>query len=94
MAAIDRRRFLGAVLPGAVVAVAGVTAITTAANVVSSAPAEAMPVGADRLATRKTGDVAESAPRDISAQHWRRRRRRRWVCWRRRGRRICGWRWV
>jgi hypothetical protein len=40
--------------------------------------AEAFPV-----APLKTNDLIEEA-----------QRRRRWVCWRQRGGRVCGWRWV
>jgi hypothetical protein len=101
MAAIDRRIFLGSVLPGAVVAIAGATAITT----LSSSIAEAAPFGADETGARGACDAAESAPTDVSAQHWRRQRRRYWRhrrrmrrrirrCWWRHGRRRCGWVWV
>jgi hypothetical protein len=97
MADINRRRLLAVVLPGAVVTAAGVTAITTISlSVASSARAETMPPAApDRMRAPKVGDVKDRAPTDISAWHrrWHRPRRRR-VCWWRRGRRVCAWRWV
>jgi len=37
--------------------------------------------------------VGRPRPRPVPVRH-RRRRRRRWVCHWRRGRRICGWRWI
>jgi len=81
MNAPSRRTFLG--LAQNVVAAAAVGAI----GVRFIEAAEAMPVAPD------LGQVG--TPPDLLTQvQWRRRRRRRWVCWWHRGRRRCGWRWI
>ena len=96
MAAIDRRALLRDFLPGAVVTVAGVTAIATVGlSLVPSNPAQAMPLTIDKINALRGGDLAEKAQVVIVGPGHRRRRRRhrRWVCWWRRGRRVCGWRY-
>jgi hypothetical protein len=101
MADIDRRKLLATVLPGAVIAAAGATAITT----LGLSTAEAVPLGAGETAAPDACDATESAPTDVSAQYWRRQRRRYWRrrrrlrrrirrCWWSGGRRRCGWVWV
>ena len=79
MKTIDRRRLIGAILCGA-----------SAGLVLTPGTLEAMPIDAgvpDGLDgfIEKAQAVVVTSPR---------RRRRRWVCWWRRGRRVCGWRWV
>jgi hypothetical protein len=94
MAAIDRRSLLRDVLPGAIVTVAGVTAI--AGIGLSLAPqnvAEAAPLTMDKINALRGGEQAEKAQVVIVGPRRRRWRRRRWVCWWRRGRRVCGWRY-
>jgi hypothetical protein len=92
MTAIDRRTLLRDILPGALVTAAGLTAVAAAGlSVVPSGPAEAMPLTVDKIKALRTVEVAEKAQVVVVGP---RRRRRRWVCWWRRGRRVCGWRWV
>jgi hypothetical protein len=84
MNTIDRRRMLRNILSGAAVA----TAAVAAAGLVLI-PDE---VEADPLATEMTGTAAgftDYAQAVVVGP----RRRRRWVCWWHRGRRVCGWRW-
>jgi hypothetical protein len=85
MAAIDRRTLLGTLLPGAVAA-AGVATVGLA---MMPSPAEAIPLTIDKINALKDAKVAEDAQVVIVGP----RRRRRWVCWWRRGRRVCGWRY-
>lgn len=76
---MDRRKLLAELLT-----VAGVASV----GVFGAPGARAMPVGkpsappAD-VDVRKARVVVVAPPR-----------RRRWVCWWRHGRRVCGWRWV
>jgi hypothetical protein len=86
MAAIDRRTLLRTLLPGAVAA-AGVATIGFS---MMPSPAEAIPLTIDKINALKDKKVAEDAQVVIVGP---RRRRRRWVCWWRRGRRVCGWRY-
>lgn len=83
MKTIDRRVLVRDLL----FAAAGASLATLA---LETGDAEAMPLA--------EGVVANSDPSIWKAQAVvvapRRRRRRRWTCWWRRGRRICGWRWV
>ena len=85
MKAIDRRRLLGGILRGAAAAAAGLA--------LTSAPIEAMPF--DARFAGSLDDMIEKAqvvvvnPRRPPPRH---RRHRRWRCWWRRGRRVCGWR--
>ena len=79
MQAIDRRRVLRDVLCGGAVAAVGL--------VLTAAELESAPIALEKDLADKTPDLAEDAG-------WRRGRRRRWVCWWSRGRRVCGWRWV
>lgn len=91
MAAIDRRSLLRDILPGAIVTAAGVTAI--AGIGLSLAPqnvAEAAPLSMDKINAVRAGSPVEKAQVVVVGP---RRRRRRWVCWWRRGRRVCGWRY-
>lgn len=79
MNAPTRRTFLG--LAQNAVAAAAVGAI----GVRFIEAAEAMPVDPDL-------GQAGTPPDLVTQVQW--RRRRRWVCRWRRGRRVCGWRWV
>jgi hypothetical protein len=88
MSVPTRRNFLG--LAQKAVAAAAVGAI----GVRCVAVAEAMPVTPD------LGQAGTTLPDLVTPAQWGPgwgpppRRRRRWVCWRHRGRRRCGWRWV
>ena len=94
MAAIDRRTLLRDILPGAVVLAAGVTTVGFA---VMPKVAEAIPLVIDKTNALRGDHLAEKAQVVVVGprrRHWRRNRRgQRWVCWWRRGRRVCGWRW-
>ncbi len=92
MAAIDRRTLLRDLLPGAVVTVAGVTAIGgIGLSLVPSNAAQAAPITIDKINALRAGEIADKA--QVVVVGPRRRRRRRWVCWWQRGRRVCGWRY-
>jgi hypothetical protein len=90
MAIISRRTMIMEILPGAAVATAGVTAIGWAAT---PEVAHATPLGISRGSRAPIDDIVQKAQVVVvSPSRRRRRRHRRWVCWWRRGRRICGWR--
>ena len=79
---MDRRKFLAAVICG-----------TGAGLALAPVAAHALPLGAGetgKLADRLADDVQRA---QVMVVH-RRPRRRRWVCWWHRGRRVCGWRWM
>ena len=88
MTAMSRRFLITKTLPGAAVAIAG---IGTIAWTVTPDVAEAVPLAVSRGVPLKVEDLVEKAQVIVVP---RRHRRRRWVCWWRRGRRVCGWRWV
>ncbi len=82
MNAMDRRKFLVAAVCGAGAGLA-----------LAPGSAHALPLGAaetGKLADRLTDDVQRVQGVVVHG----RPRRRRWVCWWHRGRRVCGWRWV
>jgi hypothetical protein len=83
METLDRRGMLGFVLGGAAIATAGLALVPLAA--------QAMPLalGADRAAdlAAKSEGLVDKARVVVVAP-----RRRRRVCWWRRGRRVCAWR--
>jgi hypothetical protein len=93
--AMSRRILIMDILPGAMVAIAGVGTIACA---VAPEPANAVPLGASKAGQMKVDDLEEAQVVVVGSphrRHHRRRRRRhhrRWVCWWHRGRRICGWR--
>jgi len=94
VAAIDRRKLLRDVLPGAVVTIAGVATIglaiaPTAVEAMPLAAGKTIPLTADEDDLLHDAQVVVVGPR---RRPWRRRGRR-WVCWWSRGRRVCGWRW-
>jgi hypothetical protein len=86
MSVIDRRSLMRSLVGGAAVAALGVTAV----GVLASVPLQAAPLPADKLLPAKAGDLIQQA----QVVYRGRRRRRRWVCWWRGRRRVCGWRWV
>ena len=91
MDAMSRRAMLTKILPGAVVAVAGVGTIGWA---VAPEVADAMPLALAKGNHFKVDDLVEKAQVVVvHPGHRRSRRGRRWVCWWHRGRRRCGWRW-
>jgi hypothetical protein len=90
MVAMSRRAMLTNVLPGAVVAIAGVGTIAWA---VAPEVADAMPLAIDKGNHVKVDDMVVDA-QVVIVNPGRRRRRRRRVCWWHRGRRRCEWRWV
>ena len=79
MKTIDRRKLLGAIVCGAAAGIA-----------LAPAELEAMPI--DARVGDGSPDPIEKA--QVVVVNPRRRRRRVWRCWWRRGRRVCGWRWV
>jgi hypothetical protein len=80
MNAMDRRKFVFAALCGA------------------GAGLALAPFGAEALTLDggATGRLADRLNEDVRRAQVvvTRPRRRRWVCWWHRGRRVCGWRWV
>ena len=87
MDAMSRRAMLTNILPGAVVAVAGV-------GTIGWEVADAMPLALAKGNHFKVDDLVEKAQVVVvHPGHRRSRRGRRWVCWWHRGRRRCGWRW-
>jgi len=79
MKTIDRRKLLGAIVCGAAAGIA-----------LAPAALEAMPIDS-RVRDSLPNDVEKA---QVVVVNPRRPRRRRWVCWWHRGRRVCGWRWV
>jgi len=86
MELMDRRRFLRKVLDGAAVATVATTAgLTLIPNV-----AKAAPLAMDKSLPKIMEDFVEKTQTVVVHRG---RRRRRWRCWWRRGRRVCGWRY-
>ena len=84
MAAIDRRNALRIVLFGAAASAAGAALLTPSAT-------EALPI--DRGPGLESAAAVEEAQWRGPPPRGRGRRRRRWMCRWRRGRRVCGWEW-
>jgi len=83
MKAIDGRALTRAVLCGAAVVAAGLAA---GPEIACATPLDdGVPGGLD-------GGIETIQWVAPPRRHW--RRRRVWRCWRRRGRRVCGWVWV
>ena len=80
MTTMDRRKFVLAALCGAGAGLA-----------LSASSANALPLDAAARLGEALNDDVERAQTVIVHG---RPRRRRWVCWWSRGRRVCGWRWV
>jgi hypothetical protein len=85
MNGIDRRRMMQGILGGAAVAT-----VATAAVALVPSPVEAAPLAFGKGLADETDDVVHEAQAVVVGP---RRRRRRWVCWWRGRRRVCGWRW-
>ena len=96
MDTIDRRSALRGILCVAVAAGGGASAFPDTA--------EAVPLALEKDLASKADDFREKVqdrrppPRPVARPHRHRHRRRhprgrRWVCVRRRGRRVCGWQW-
>jgi hypothetical protein len=83
METIDRRSALRAILRGAAIG----TVVVLIPNV-----AEAVPLALEKSLAEKADSLVEEA-QVVVVNPRRRGRRRRWVCWWNRGRRVCGWRW-
>lgn len=77
METIDRRGLMRGMLFAAAATAGGVTLASSAAHAMPMDPRASVP-----------GPEAEKARVVVVAP----RRRRRWVCWWHRGRRVCGWR--
>jgi hypothetical protein len=96
MSAISRRTFFGRILPGAVIAAAGVASI----GLIAHSPAEALTL--TPLDTLKPENIVRGVqattvdPRGPHHRRWGPRRRdpqrSRWTCWWHQGRKRCGWR--
>jgi len=84
---MSRRAMLTDILPGAAIAIAGVT---TTGWIIAPKIADAMPLGIAKTNGTKFDKLVQRAQAVVVGP--RRRRRRRWVCWWRRGRRVCDWR--
>jgi hypothetical protein len=97
MTEIDRRGMLSGILRGAAVVALGLAVMPAAAE---AAP---LAIGETGAATSEGAETASLGTREASAGDTKGldaraqviigRRRRRWVCWWHRGRRVCGWRW-
>ncbi len=94
MTTINRRALIQSLIGAAIAGGAGLTLIERA---------EAMPLGSNRPELPDPMlEEAQWNTRPPGWSHrppphvWRHRRppRRRWVCWRRHGRQVCGWRWM
>lgn len=85
---MSRRAMLTDVLAGAAVAAVGVTTVGWA---VAPKALEAAPTGIPKPAGAELDELIKEV-RVVVVNPRRRRGRRRWVCWWRRGRRVCGWR--
>ena len=81
MPELDRRSILGAMLGG--IAIAGSSSLSDATTT------RAAPLPRDTATTPEASPVEKAQV--VVGPRW--RRRRRWRCWWRRGRRVCGWRW-
>jgi hypothetical protein len=81
MTEIDRRSILRGILSGAAVAAVGFTLMPD--------EAEAVPLAMDKTGPAEVDDLVEKAQVVVVRP---RRRRRRQVCYWRRGRRVCVWR--
>lgn len=82
MKALDRRSLLTVIL--------GAAAVATLGSGLDPKQVEAAPFPVGGGHPKTTDGLVEKAHVVIVGP---RRRRRRWVCWRHRGRRVCGWRW-
>ncbi len=82
MVDVDRRNALRRILWGAAIVAGGAVVMPNGADAIAFVDGGGVePLEGENLYTRAQVVVAPA-----------RRRRRRWVCWWHRGRRICGWR--
>jgi hypothetical protein len=86
MNTIDRRRMLRDILSGAAVVTA---AVATAGLALIPDEVEADPLATEMSLAGTAAGFTDYAQVFVGGP----RRRRRWVCWWHRGRRVCGWRW-
>jgi hypothetical protein len=86
MNTIDRRSALREILGGAVIVTA---AVATAGLALIPEEAEAVPLAMETSPAGNAPGADDYAQVVVVGP----RRRRRWVCWWHRGRRVCGWRW-
>jgi hypothetical protein len=86
MNTIDRRRMLLDILSGAAVVTA---TVATAGVALIPDQVEAGPLATEMSSAGAAAGFGDYAQVFVGGP----RRRRRWVCWWRRGRRVCGWRW-
>jgi hypothetical protein len=84
MEGIDRRKVLTGMFCGAAVVSLGLSAMPKAAK--------SAPLGAVKAGAVKSEGLVEEARVTVHVHPRRRRRNKRWDCWWRRGRRVCGWR--
>jgi hypothetical protein len=82
---MSRRSMLTDILPGAAIAIAGVTATGW---IIAPKIADAMPLGIAKTNDTKFDEPVQRAQAVVVGR--RRRRRHRWVCWWHRGHRACG----
>ena len=82
METVDRRSAIRAILRGA--------AIGTVAFALIPSAVEAVPLALEKNLAAEVDSLIEEAQVVVVNP---RRRGRRWACWWRRGRRVCGWRW-
>jgi hypothetical protein len=81
METIDRRAAIQAILRTAT--------IGTVALALMPSAVEAVPLALEKRLAERADSYLEEAQLVVVNP----RRRRRWTCWWRRGRRVCGWRW-
>jgi hypothetical protein len=96
MPAIDRRTVLRGALGCGVAAIVGVAITPKVGKAIPFAAAKANPLTENKIGPaepEELEDLVEKAQVVVGGPG-RRRRGRRWACWRNRwGRRVCGWRW-
>ena len=93
MEAIDRRSALRSILCVAVATGCSTALLPNSAEALPLALKKDFATPTDDLKHEAQAVVRRPPPRPLPVRH-RRRRRRRWTCYWRRGRRVCGWRWV
>ncbi len=100
MSAIHRREMLRVMLGGAVVVTTGLAMLPVASESAPLTMSKSLPAPTENLIEEAVVVVRRRrhwvGPRRHwvgPRRHWVVHRRRRWVCWWHRGRRICGWRW-
>ena len=99
MDAIDRRNVLRGILCAAVAAGVGANSFPSTTEAMPLAlekdlgsKVDDLKVKTQAVPSRPPGRPAARPPRRPPPRRPHHRRRRRWVCWWHRGRRVCGWR--